>query len=394
MEDNIMRVQLSCACFLSYLVAANLSVGAEAPRFVMHRIGTFRSEPCGVADFNGDGKLDVIAGPCLYVAPDWKPITIRTLAGSVDDKGKGYYDDFANLPLDVDADGKLDVVSCGWFSQSVIWYRNTLGAAGEWPDGGAEKNGHFECADLVDIDGDGKALEVMPHTQRTVWCEPGTLPSGKPGLITHVISEKLMNFGGGVGDVNGDGRPDVLRPDAWFEAPTDPRSGQWVEHAWSMGAKDGKTTHTPQMVVYDVNADGRNDVVTSDAHRYGIFWYEQVGEGAAVSWKQHLIDDQWSQPHSLALADLDGDGDLDLISGKRFMAHNGGDPGEFEPLGVYWYQLQRGPAPSWTKHVLSFDQGIGSGMNICVADLDGDGDLDLVVTGKWGGPVWFENQGK
>jgi hypothetical protein len=212
--------------------------------------------------------------------------------------------------------------------------------------------------------------------------------------VTHVISDKLMNFGGGVGDVNGDGRPDVLRPDAWFEAPADPRSGAWVEHAWSLGAKDGKTTHTPQMLVYDVNADGRNDVVTSDAHKYGVFWYEQTGEGAAVAWKQHLIDDSWSQPHSLALVDLDGDGDLDLISGKRFMAHNGSDPGEFDPLGVYWYELARGPTPTWTKHVISYDQGIGSGMNICTPDLDGDGDVDLVVTGKWGGPVWFENQRK
>ena len=80
---------------------------------------------------------------------------------------------------------------------------------------------NFEAADLVDIDGDGKEHEVLPHSRATVWCEPGRTASGEPGLVVHTISEKKMNFGGGVGDLNSDGRPDVLRPDAWFEAPAD-----------------------------------------------------------------------------------------------------------------------------------------------------------------------------
>ena len=98
--------------------------------------------------------------------------------------------------------------------------------------------------------------------------------------------------------------------------------------------------------------------------------------------------------YGLAVGDprLDGDGDPDFVTGKRFMAHNGGDPDAFDPLGVYWYELRRGPAPTWTKHIVSHDEGIGSGVNICVADLDSDGDLDIVVTGKWGGPAWFENR--
>jgi hypothetical protein len=82
------------------------------------------------------------------------------------------------------------------------------------------------------------------------------------------------------------------------------------------------------------------------------------------------------------------------VTGKRFLAHNGGDPGAFEPLGLYYYKLKKGPNPAWTKHVISYDKGIGSGMTVEVADMNGDGKPDIVVTGKWGGPVWFENQGE
>ncbi|NLE97001.1 MAG: VCBS repeat-containing protein, partial [Propionibacterium sp.] len=154
------------------------------------------------------------------------------------------------------------------------------------------------------------------------------------------------------------------------------------------------TTHTAQMLVYDVDGDGLNGVITSDAHKHGIFWYRQTRNGAETTWVQHTIDDSWSQAHSLALADLDQDGDLDLVTGKRFMAHNGSDPDSSGPLGVYWYALERGKTPAWKKHALTYDEGIGSGLNVCAVDLDGDGDIDIVVTGKWAGPVWFENKFK
>ena len=366
--------------------------GEKAVTFTAHRIGTFRSEACGVADFNNDGKLDIVAGPYLYLAPTWQPRRIRTLKGSVDEQGKGYNWDFMNAPLDVDGDGLLDVVSCNWHGKAIEWYRNLGDAPGEWPCTLIEINGNFEHGDLRDIDGDGKALEILPGVTGTWWYELATLPDGKRGMVKRMVSPKTFDWGIGCGDVNGDGRPDLLRPGAWFEAPADPRKGTWKEHPLALGSKqEGKIEHTPQILVYDVNADNVPDIVTSSAHGYGIFWYQQIREGGGIRWKQHLIDDTWTQAHSLTLADLDGDGDLDLATGKRFMAHNGSDPEGTKPPGVYWYELHRGPKPTWTKHVISFDEGIGSGMSIPVVDLDGDGDLDIVVTGKWGGPVWFEN---
>ena len=142
-----------------------------------------------------------------------------------------------------------------------------------------------------------------------------------------MVSETKYDFGIGSGDINGDGRNDLIRPGAWYEAPADLRRGKWIEHPLLLGDRqEKKAVHTPQILVYDVNADGLNDLVTSSAHGYGIFWYEQVREGSEIHFVQHLIDDSWTQAHSLALADLDNDGVPELITGKRFMAHNGGDP--------------------------------------------------------------------
>ena len=379
-----------CLCVpLAVAYFGSGSAGAAQVSFVKHDIGNFRSEACGVADFNGDGKMDVIAGPYLYLAPDWQRIKVRDIGGNVDENGKGYYHDFANLPLDVNRDGSPDLVSFGWFTQKISWFENSLGVGeGPWPQTVADENGHYEMGRLVDIDGDGKKQEVLPHPRNTVWYEV----ADDGGLVKHVVSEKKMPFGAGVGDVNGDGRRDLLRPTAWFEAPENLREGEWKEHPWSLGAKNGKAVHTADIHVLDVNDDGHNDVIASNAHGYGIFWYEQKLNDGNREWIQHTIDDSWSQAHSLQLADMDNDGDLDLVTGKRFYAHGGKDPGGDEPCGVYWYELRPGRQSPWKKHTITYDQGIGTSLSTPVADMDDDGDKDIVVTGKWGGPVWFENQ--
>lgn len=368
---------------------------AGGVQFKAKRIGSIRTEACGVADFNGDGKPDVVAGPYLYLAPEFRPVKIRDVAGKVDEDGKGYAHDFMNLPLDVNGDGRLDVVSGDWFSQETWWFENHLPVSGLWPQHVIEKTGNIETGILVDIDGDGKATDFLPDTQITCLYRLGQKTPKVDGFFSRdSVSDARCDMGRGCGDLNGDGRNDVLTPAAWYEQNAD---GSWTKHPLRIGFDDGGRAlgHASNLIVYDVDKDGLNDVIVSSAHKYGIFWWRQLKERDAqgeLRFEKHVIDDTWSQAHYLGWADIDNDGVPEIVTGKRFMAHNGGDPDEYGRLCIFYYDFTPGPNPEFKKYVISYDSDISVGLNVECVDMDGDGDLDLVTTGKWGGPVILENK--
>lgn len=379
---------------LIFVAVLSAAVMAEKPTFRVKKIDNYRVECCGVGDFNNDGHLDIVAGQYIYYGPDWRKVQFREVASDIDEEGNGYAWDFMDTPLDVDGDGYLDIVTLSWHGQKVEWLKNPgkNGKEGDmWEKFTVMENGPYEMGDLWDISGDGKANDMLPNPLQTYWFSLEKKEDGTQGLVKHLVSDEEITYGSGVGDVNGDGRNDILRPGAWFEAPEDPKNGEWIRHPLSVGGADGATDHTPQILVYDVNGDGRNDIITSSAHGYGIYWYEQL-EGED-QWKQHVIDKSWSQAHALTLVDLDGDGQMELVAGKRFRAHNGHDPGATEPLCVYWYKIKKDADGNvtWERNTITEGEGIGAGMVIHAVDINGDGKIDLVTVGKYGGPVIFEN---
>jgi hypothetical protein len=142
------------------------------------------------------------------------------------------------------------------------------------------------------------------------------------------------------------------------------------------------------MFVYDFNTDGAPDVLSSSAHRFGIWWHEQRrGMGGAAGedpdWIVHQIDDSISQTHALALADLNGDGLPDFVTGRRHWAHNGHDPGEDQPAVLVWYEYRLVEGrPRWTRHLIDDNSGIGTQFE--VTDVNRDGLLDIVTSNKKG----------
>ncbi len=361
---------------LVFVVAAALFAGRspEVP-FEKITLDLGANEPCAFVDLNRDGKMDIVCGENWFEGPTWKKHPFRELFYT-----NNYIDDFSDLIVDANGDGYPDIVSVSWFSKSIKLWTNPGKSKAAWKAEPVEEGFNVEFAFLVDVDNDGKAQEVLPQfgnkNAPLAWYE---FRDGK--AIKHVVANQSYGHGIGAGDVNGDGRTDILTPQGWAEAPADPRSGEWK---WHPDWKDEKAPALGFMHVIDIDGDGKNDIVTTRAHDYGIYWWKNLGDG---KWQESIIDDSWSGAHATTFADINGDGKKDLITGKRFMAHNGHDPGEKEPLGVYWYEYQRTPDGArieWVKHIVDYSTRAGGGMQIPAADLDGDGDIDFAVGGKSG----------
>jgi len=340
--------------------------------FKLHVINAdSRFEAAGILDVNRDGKLDILSGGFWYEAPDWKKHFVR----EIKEEGNYFYD-FANLPMDVDGDGWTDTVGAAWHNKMMYWVRNPGRTDEPWPVFEIDTPGNMETALAVDINGDGQP-DILPNIMtEAAWYEfhrDASAPQ-KVRWEKRPLPKEAAGHGIGAGDVNKDGRCDVVAPRGWVEQTV----GGWQWHQeFDLGSA------SIPVLVHDVDGDGDSDIIYGFGHNYGLFWLEQTKNGDQRAWEKHLIDDSWSQPHFMLMADLDKDGKDELLTGKRYYAHNGNDPGENDPRCVYYYDFDAS-TKKWTRHVVHEGGTVGFGINTAVADMDGDGDLDIVAPGKSG----------
>jgi len=391
-EKGAVVIALGVAVYLPWNAGRLKAAEPDEISFRKHTIDLGRSESVAVADINQDGRLDIVSGENWYEqappvqkgeGPTWIKHHFRDIPFT-----DGYIEDLSDLAIDVNGDGYPDIVSCSYWDEPLTWWENPGAQNKPWKKTIIQTGSPVEFAFLVDLLNTGHPRELLPQFGDENFPLSWYEITGKGAEATwtrHIVSQHSYGHGIGLGDVNKDGRNDIITPKGWFEAPPDPRNGRWIFHPeFNLGA-------TGFIYVEDVNGDGLPDLVTSMAHDYGIFWYEQKkSPDGSRSWVKHVIDNAWSQAHAMTLVDLRHDGKTDLVTGKRYYAHEH-DPGANEPLGVYWYEaVQSGGRLQWIRHIIDYSSRAGGGMQIPVVDIDGDGDLDIVVAGK-SGLFLFEN---
>lgn len=352
-------------------------------------------ESAGVFDVNNDGKPDIVAGGFWYEGPDFRK---KHTIGEVAKYGE-YYNDFSTIALDINGDGRLDFVTGGWWGGTLSWRENPGEAGKDWPAHVIAEVGNIETTRAWDVDGDGM-IEVVPNTPPSRKVSLFKLKTGKDGKGTgdftqHTIFEfpekQSQGHGLGCGDIAGNGRMDIVLCRGWLECPERPLSGKWTWHEDFPNPPWGWAASMPMLVV-DLNGDGRNEIITGNGHGYGLWWSEQKVHGNTRSWVHHPIDPHNAQYHDLMWIDIDGDGQPELITGKRHRAHCGNEAGEWDDLGIYYFKWT---GESFSKQIIDYGpigSGKGCGIHFAVADLRGSGRLDLVAPGKDGLYVYY-NEG-
>ncbi len=342
----------------------------------------FISEGVALADVNRDGQKDILAGHYWFEAPDWKKHEIRE--PETFDYTKGYSHSFLNFTADVDQDGWIDFICFDFPGDGVYWYRNPQGEDKHWQEFVIDTMACNESPMMADLDGDGReelvyGNEVSGTMMRaTMPPTPGDLTwDVRPLSKADVPGTGRFSHGLGFGDVNLDGRGDVMIREGWFEAPVN-YDDLWTFHPTNLGEP------CSQMYAYDFDGDGDQDIISASAHAYGIWWHEQIGIDGRIAFTRHLIDSTFSQTHGVAFIDMNGDDQPDLVTGKRFYAHQGKDPGGKEAPVIYWIELTHDAQgnPTWVKHLIDDDSGVG--LQVIVEDMNGDGKLDILNANKKG----------
>lgn len=352
-------------------------------KFRKRKIDSGTYEAAAVFDVDQDGIADIICGAYWYKGPDF---TKKFKICDVQAEGE-YYDDFSDYGLDVNGSGRLDIISGGWWGQTVRWRENP-GNTGEWTVHDIDRCGSIETIRYYDIDGCG-TVEIFPNTPGEAQVCYKLIKDGQgrgTGRFSkHELYAGPSGHGMGFADINGDGRMDIALVKGWLEQPAaGPLSGPWTFHD---DYDCGFWAASVPILGLDITGNGLTDLIVGHAHGYGLAWLEQqVDANGRRSFTRHMIDEAHAQYHDLQLADLDGDGELELITGKRYRAHCGNDPGDNDPVFIYAYKIRQGQFDRIVIDEGPAESGehSGAGIYFWLHDFSGNGLPDIVAPGKEG----------
>ncbi len=383
------------------LAIRNTPVEKTSPRFEIQQLSDmYYSWSSASADFNKDGFTDIVAGPHIYYGPAYTK-SAEIFMSNAYSPSKEFTEVNCQYTFDFNNDGWPDVFSAPPFGNLYI---NPKGESRRWSKYSViPGNINSEITVFRDIDGDNRP-ELIYGTSGAgggliKYAKPDPADPAKPWK-SYTISEPgyFMAHGIGVGDINGDGRLDILNPNGWWEQPATLTDAVWAYHPepFARYGHRGGGAGGSVMAVYDVNGDKLNDVVTSlNAHGFGLAWYEQKRDGnGRISFVRHMIMDDFStknagdvtfsELHGSTFADVDGDGVTDFIVGKRYFSHIDThlDPDPYGEPVLYWYRTVRNPrVPGGAEFVPELIHNrSGAGSDVLAEDLNKDGAIDIVTS--------------
>lgn len=352
----------------------------------------FFAEGVAAGDLNNDGHPDVVAGPFWFAGPDF--LQRHEIYPPEPFDPLKYSKNFGAATHDFDGDGWTDVLVYGFPGEDASWYQNPGNTHRAWKRHLVYSEVGNESPTLADLTGDDRPEIICVSQGRFGYAEADWDAPQKPWTF-HPISEDRgigkFTHGLGVGDIDGDGWPDLFDQRGWAKNPGPPKSGAlWHDHPAPFAPQRGGA----QMHATDLNGDGRADVITSkNAHGYGLSWFEQSGKN--VAWTEHVIlhelpaendtEIQFSQLHTIEIGDMDGDGLVDIVTGKRWWAHGPDkDPEPNAPAVVYVFRQIRDASGETRFDPVLVDDDSGAGTQLSLVDLNGDGRLDILTANKKG----------
>jgi hypothetical protein len=372
----------------------------------------FRSEGVAVADVNQDGKKDVLNGEYWYEAPQWTPHELQPPMDHKDGLGN-YSRSFACWAEDLNHDGYPDLIVIDFPGIPCYWMENPKGKEGHWVKHTIWHSACNETPIYADLLGTGKRVLLMGFQPVGAPAEgsDGQMAYFSPnekdpnGLWEmHLISEpsqpgksipgtNRFSHGLGIGDLNRDGKQDVLCTAGWWEQPqSNDGKSAWTFHPANLGES------CADMFAFDVDNDGLTDVLSTSAHKFGIWWYRQrpklkdSNDPDPAFDKVELFGRLVSESHAAHFVDIDGDGNKDLVTGKRWWSHGRSEPGHDWDAKVYWLKAvkENDGFVNFVPQLIDSDSGIGTQFE--VIDINGDGLLDVISSNKKGVRVLIQHR--